>query len=184
MRRLTGVVLFGLVLAPASAADARPRPPMLSIKLDDARTQVTPGDEVTYRIVVNSDEPKGLPTRVELSLPRGMTAVRTSGSGRISGSKVSWAASIAPAGRTLLTATGRLPRGVAGDAVTSTACVTAPGHGASPLVCSGDIDALPSSDALPVRALLPLWAATAAAALAAVAGVLHWRSRRRRRAAA
>ncbi|WP_460370353.1 hypothetical protein, partial [Actinocorallia lasiicapitis] len=175
MVRLTGLLVLGLVLAPASAADARPHLPALTVNVDDARGSAKAGDTLTYRVVVDSAEPADFPATVELRLPAGVSDVTTSRRGQVSGTTVRWRTKVRPSGLTLLVATATLPAELTGDAVTATACVSSPGSPA-PIVCSGDIDAVPA------RSLRPLWTATALAAaltLTCGAALVLWRRRRR-----
>ncbi|MCF2530478.1 DUF11 domain-containing protein [Yinghuangia soli] len=172
--------------APVAAADSLPAPtrPALSIKVDDGATKTRAKQEHTYVVRLKNLGSTDLDRMaVTETLPSGMTLVSAGegGTRNDGSSEVMWTVDL-PAGqevtRTLKARVDKLP---SGQAMASTACARLAGSSV-PIVCSTDLDQLPTKAELAAAAEMPrttLYGGIAAAVLA-VGGGTWWVLRRRR----
>ncbi|MCX5065921.1 DUF11 domain-containing protein [Micromonospora lupini] len=190
-------VLAGPAVAPAQAAAPTPKPsasaspagPLLSITVDDGRTEAAAGDELTYRLTVrNLGTGKVSGIKVSQSLPTGLTLVSADRGGKARDGAVTWATDLKVGQESTFTTVARV-----GDTpkdllrLATVACATAKG-GTKPLVCATHSDLLPAGVVAPAvedAGISWLWSAGAAAALLIIGlGVFVLLRRNRRRRAA
>ncbi|MFG1867236.1 hypothetical protein [Micromonospora arborensis] len=173
--------------APKPSAAASPDGPLLSITVDDGRTEVAAGDELTYRLTVrNLGASRVADIKVSQSLPTGLTLVSADRGGKARDGAVTWATDLKVGQESTFTTVARVgetPKDVL--RLATVACATAKG-GTKPLVCATHSDLLPAGAVAPAAkeaGISWLWSAGAAAALLIIglgAFVLLRRYRRRR----
>ncbi|MEU4338487.1 hypothetical protein AB0F59_28165 [Micromonospora lupini] len=174
---LAAWVLTGPAVAPAQAAAPTPKPsasaspagPLLSITVDDGRTEVAAGDELTYRLTVrNLGTTKVSDIKVSQSLPTGLTLVSADRGGKARDGAVTWVTDLKVGQESNFSTVARV-----GDTpkdllrLATVACATAKG-GTKPLVCATHSDLLPAGAVAPAAedaGISWLWSAGAAAAL-------------------
>jgi hypothetical protein len=184
-----------------ATAAAQTNPPALSIALTNGVETVGAGTKVAYTVTVRNQGAKHLPgLRIEQELPAGATSPAAGQRARVVGGKAVWTADVRAHGRTVLTSSARVSTREAGALrAASTACAYLP-KSQVPVVCSSDMDLLPTGSKAgsaplpgPQAAAAPagteetmpgLHGSTAIGALAALAGggalLLRRRSRSRR----
>ncbi|WP_410816493.1 hypothetical protein [Micromonospora sp. 050-3] len=192
---LAAWVLVGPAVDPAQAAAPTPKPsasasppgPLLSITVDDGRTEVSAGDELTYRLTVrNLGATTVADIKVSQSMPTGLTLVSADRGGKARDGAVTWATDLKVGQESTFTTVARVgetPKDLL--RLATVACATAKG-GTKPLVCATHSDLLPAGAVAPAAedtGTSWLWSAGAAAALLIIglgAFVLRHRNRRRR----
>ncbi|GGO32695.1 DUF11 domain-containing protein [Micromonospora parathelypteridis] len=197
---LAAWVLAGPAVSPAQAAaptpkshasapkpSASPDGPLLSITVDDGRTAVAAGDELTYRLTVrNLGASTVADVKVSQSLPTGLTLVSADRGGKARDGAVTWATDLKVGQESTFTTVARVgetPKDLL--RLATVACATAKG-GTKPLVCATHSDLLPAGAVAPVAedtGTSWVWYAGAAAALLIIglgAFALLRRYRRRR----
>jgi uncharacterized repeat protein (TIGR01451 family) len=178
------IVAPAAALSPHQAAVA-PKPsaeatgPLLSIAVDNGRTAVAAGDELTYTVKVRNlgtTETKQL--EISQSLPAGLTFVSADHGGAARDGRVTWSVDLKPGQESPLATVARV-----GETpsellrLATVACATAKG-GSKPLVCATHSDLLPAG-----AAAGRVHQSTPALVVLGLAAVLLIRRRRRRRAA-
>lgn len=170
----------------ARAVGSLPPPtrPALSIKVDDGVVKTKNRQVHTYQVLLRNLGPVDLAgmTLVE-TLPPGMSALSATGGGAVRGADVSWTVDL-PAGQSLTrTVRARVDKLPSGHGLAATACALL-ADSTVPVVCSTDMDRLPSKAELADAAGMPrttLYGGIAAALV--LAGGTVWFVLRRRRAA-
>ncbi|MEH1167744.1 hypothetical protein V6V47_20400 [Micromonospora sp. CPCC 205539] len=192
---LAAWTLAGPVVAPAQAVAPTPKPsgaaspsgPLLSITVDDGRTAVAAGDELTYRVTVrNLGTAKVAGIKVSQSLPSGLALISADRGGKARDGAVNWAVDLKVGEESTFTTKARVgetPKDLL--RLATVACASAK-DGVKPLVCATHSDLLPAGAVVPATkgaGTSWLWYAGAAVALlvlGAAAFVLVRRYRQRR----
>jgi uncharacterized repeat protein (TIGR01451 family) len=170
----------GLFAAPAPHATTAPSAttdasqPLLSIAVDNGRTSVAAGDQLTYKIKVrNLASAKAKQLKITQSLPSGLTFVSADSGGKAGAAGVAWLIDLGAGQESTLTTiakAGQTPDDLL--RLATVACATAPGD-TKPLVCATHSDLLPAgarvarTDAPANRGLWFLLGATLLALVAA-----------------
>ncbi|MGC4746827.1 hypothetical protein ACLQ28_14350 [Micromonospora sp. DT201] len=172
---------------PKPSASASPAGPLLSITVDDGRTEVAAGDELTYRLTVrNLGTAQVSDIKVSQSLPAGLTFVSADRGGKARDGAVTWATDLKVGQESTFTTVARVgetPKDLL--RLATVACATAKG-GTKPLVCATHSDLLPAGAVAPAAedtGISWLWSAGAAVALLIVGlgAFVQLRRYRRRR---
>ncbi|MGC4811004.1 hypothetical protein ACLQ29_10805 [Micromonospora sp. DT228] len=191
---LAAWVLAGPAVAPAQAAAPTPKPsasasppgPLLSITVDDGRTEVAAGDELTYRLTVrNLGTTKVADIKVSQSLPTGLTLVSADRGGKSRDGAVTWDTDLTVGQESTFTTVARVgetPKDLL--RLATVACATAK-DGKKPLVCATHSDLLPAGAVAPAAERSGMswpWSAGAVVALLIVGlgAIVLLRHRRRR----
>lgn len=185
------LVLAAAVLVGAcglAAADELPAPtrPALSIKVDDGTMRTRTKQVHTYTVRLRnlgSADLNGM--GLTETLPSGVALVSATDGGAADGGRVAWTVDL-PAGQELIrTVQARVDKLPPGPGVASTACAHLAGT-TVPVVCSTDLNQIPSDAELADAAGLPKATlyGVIAAGLAAVGGAVWWFLRRRRKSLA
>ncbi|MBF9131693.1 DUF11 domain-containing protein [Plantactinospora sp. S1510] len=136
-------------VAPKPSATPDPKQPLLSIAVDNGRTAVAAGDELTYKVRVRNlgtTETRAL--QISQSLPAGLTLVSADRDGTARAGSVTWSVNLKAGKESTLTTVARV--GQTSDEVlrlATVACATVKG-GAKPLVCATHSDLLPAGAAV------------------------------------
>ncbi|GAB3938665.1 hypothetical protein [Micromonospora vulcania] len=153
---LAAWALTGPAAAPAQAAAPTPKPsgaaspsgPLLSITLDDGRTAVAAGDELTYRLTVrNLGTAKVAGLKVSQTMPTGLTLVSADRGGKARNGAVNWSVDLKVGQESTFTTVakvGETPKELL--RLATVACATAK-DGSKPLVCATHSDQLPAGAA-------------------------------------
>lgn len=161
------LLLGGPTVGHATAA-ADDNPPAMSIALTNGVETVGAGTEVAYTVTVHNRGARHLTgLRVEQVLPAGAAAPAAGQRAKVVGGKAVWTADVRGHGRTVLTSSARVStKGAGALRSASTACVYLP-KSQVPVVCSSDMDLLPTG---PGSGSAPLAGPQAAGASEAMAG--------------
>lgn len=190
-RRIAAAVLacaVGLLSAAAAAAPAAaegmptPTRPALSIKVDDGTVKTKPKQVHTYTIRLRNLGSTDLNSMsLTESLPGGTTLVGTADGGttRADGA-ITWTVDLPVGQEVVRTVKARVDKLPSGNGIASTACIHLSGS-AVPLVCSTDLDQIPSDAELASATGLRTTLFGGGAAAVAALGIGTWYVMRRRR---
>lgn len=184
------IVAFpGAVAAPSpTSSPTVANPPLLSIAVDDGRTSVAEGEQLTYKIKIrNLGTAEAKRLRITQSLPAGLTLVSADSGGSGDAASVAWLVDL-PAGQestlTTVATVGKTPDDLLRLATVACAATDA---GAKPLVCATHSDLLPAGAAATSKTDQPanrtLWYVLGAVALTLGLAALVLTRRRLRRLA-
>ncbi|MFJ6197287.1 hypothetical protein [Micromonospora sp. NPDC092111] len=181
------------IVLPASTSSAAPKPsasvdakqPLLSIGVDNGRTEVTVGDQLTYQTKIrNVGATDAKQLEISQSLPVGLRLVTAKDHGKATDGSVTWRIDLKAGQESTLTTVAEVTE--TPDELlrlATVACATAKG-GEKPLVCATHSDLLPAGAAA-ARVAQPttnrIWYGLAGgiAALVALGLVAAFRIRRR-----
>lgn len=180
------VAAAGLLLAaaPTAAADGLPAPtrPALSIKVDDDTTKTKAKQVHTYTVKLRNLGSTNLRQMVLTeTLPVGMSLISATDGGALNGAdgQIVWTVDVLVGQEVTRTIKARVDKLPAGHGIASTACARLAGSNV-PVVCSTDLDQLPTEAELAAAAgtTATLYGITASLL---VAGGGAWYVRRRRK---
>ncbi|MDI2126296.1 hypothetical protein [Yinghuangia seranimata] len=182
---------YGTTAAPTAAmpVPVPPSRPALSIKVDDGTMKTAEHREHTYTVRLRNLGSTDIDqlTMVE-TLPVGLTLVSATEGGAPGGheGQIAWTVDLPAGGEVVRAVKARVDKLPQGRGIASTACAQLAGS-AVPVVCSTDVDQLPSDAELAAAAGLPkstVYGGIAATLAATGIGTWYVMRRRRRLAAA
>ncbi|MFI5808334.1 hypothetical protein [Streptomyces sp. NPDC051561] len=141
--------------APVSAA-ADNAPPAMSISLTNGVETVGAGAEVAYTVTVQNQGAKNLSElRIEQELPAGSSHAAAGQRAKVAGGKAVWTTDVRAHGKAVLTSSAKVgTKGTGALRAASTVCAYLP-KSQVPVVCSSDMDLLPTGAQAEGAAPLP-----------------------------